>query len=261
MKIVKVKIEDIKTDLFVRESLNHDHVINLGELIEAGVTLPPIKLTSDFRLIDGRHRKEAYQILGKVEIDAEIIKVSSEAELISLAYKANTGGALIPTRGDTEHTVTLLIGLNQTARAIADALGLPVELTRKYITSVKLKMRRKSLQAAADDVQENDMRVSEAAKKHNVKEDELRELISGKKKKRSNENPSIAIKEELIFRSRSFGQRNRTSFKKLFDAFEDGDISEAEVDQVLDKFEKSLKQSTRTLKDWRARFDQKRLKK
>jgi hypothetical protein len=64
-RTISVRIEDLQMNLFVRWQLNEEHALYLAELIENGVLLPPIKITPDMVVIDGRHRIEAHILLNR----------------------------------------------------------------------------------------------------------------------------------------------------------------------------------------------------
>lgn len=130
---IEVDLRNLKTDWFVRTGLNEDHVLHLAELIEAGTELPPISITSDMLVVDGRHRIEAYKLNSLDKIKATLVEVRDKTSLIAEAYRANIGGALPPTPADTEHTIKLLVGSGASMKKIATLLGLPPSITRRYV--------------------------------------------------------------------------------------------------------------------------------
>ena len=78
MKKDMMAIKDLQVNLFVRKVLNQDHVLYLGQLVEGGVNLPPIKINQDLVVIDGRHRIEAYELLGRTQIEAVMVDTAGE---------------------------------------------------------------------------------------------------------------------------------------------------------------------------------------
>lgn len=108
-KAVKVAIKDLRINLFVRKELDVDRVLDFALKMESGVEFPPIIITPNMDVIDGRHRIEGADTCGRTEILAVFQDVQDEVELICTAYNANVGGALPPTTNDTEHTVMLLL--------------------------------------------------------------------------------------------------------------------------------------------------------
>ena len=80
-RVETVALKDLKLNLFVRQALNQDHALFLGELLENGVNLPPIRITRKREVIDGRHRIEAYELNNRTEIEAEIVSAPPDDEI------------------------------------------------------------------------------------------------------------------------------------------------------------------------------------
>lgn len=177
IKIQTVPLKDLKSNLFVRQALNPEHALFLAELVENGVTLPPIKITHELVVIDGRHRIEAHELNNRTEITCEVVDVKNETDLIAEAYKANIGGSLPPTPQDTEHTIMLLLDRDETMKRIAELLGLPAGMARKYINSVKSKTSRQKLMNAASAVTDGGLTVAKAAEQYGVELEKLKEIL------------------------------------------------------------------------------------
>lgn len=253
-KVVTVKLEDIKVNLFVRQALDSDRVMYLADLIENGVEMKDrIRISSDFTLIDGRHRKEAYELCRVKEIEAELVSVSDEIELISLAYQANIGGALPPTQQDTEHTVSLLLDRGVARKQIGELLGLPGNLARKYINDVQSKMTRVKLQRAVAAVTEGGLTAPKAAEVHGVDLEKLKEALSGVKRKK-HAIGIVEIQRMLTTNYRSISQKNAAALRRLNEKYDDGDLSEKQVRAIMDHIENLQRQSSKALADWRKRF-------
>jgi ParB-like chromosome segregation protein Spo0J len=255
MKVRTVKISDLKINLFVRAQLNAEHALHLAQLMENGVKLPRILVNQDLVIIDGRHRYEAYQLNKVTEIEVEMIEVTDQTELISRAYKANLGGSLIPTKEDTEHTVTLLIERGEKHRAIADLLGLPYGLIRKYVEIVRSKLDRAKLQRAADAVTDGGLTVPKAAEQHGVELRKLKETLSGRIHK-----PQVGIaqiKRQITSNYRSIASRNSKIYGGILEKYEDGDVTEAQVRSIFKHIEALQERGSRSMVDWKARFDSK----
>lgn len=125
-------------------------------------------------VVEGRHRKEAYELNNVAEIKVKVLEFDDEAEMIAYAYKANTGGSLPPTPQDTEHTIMLLLEHGETMKRIGELLGLPAGMARKYISSVKSKTSRQKLMKAAAAVTDGGLTVAKAAEQYEVDADALR---------------------------------------------------------------------------------------
>ncbi len=249
----RVKISDIQTNLFVRQQLDPDHAMYLGELLESGVKLPAIKLTEDLMMVDGRHRTEAHELAKIKEIDAEIWKYDSEEELIADAYRANTGGPKPPTPADTEHTIMLLLERKESMKRIGELLNMPAGLARKYATEVKSRMNRQKIQQAAAAVTDGGLTVSKAAEQYDVEAEKLKEVLSGRRRK--HKNGVQDLHRQLTFNYKSISQKNAASMRSLLDKFEDGDVTAKQAREIITHLKNLQKQSSRALHDWEKRFE------
>ncbi len=252
-KIVRVKIEELDRNLFVRKSLDQDHALHLAELIEGGVKLPPITITAKKVLVDGRHRVEAHEVNNLTEIDAEVVEFANDSEMIAAAFRANLGGSLPPTSQDIEHTVMVLLERRVSQKHIMETLGLPTAMTRRYIQEVNSRMTRQKLQEAADGVAYQGLTVIKAAEQFGVNPDRLKETLSGNRKKQK-KGQMQEIKRNFTKRYRSLGSGNAAALRRLFEKFQDGDVSGQQVETIFNKLDQLQKQSARSLGDWKNRF-------
>lgn len=249
----KAKIKDLKSNLFVRSSLDQDWALQLGALLEAGVKLPPIKVTSDFTVVDGRHRIEAHELNQLDEIEYEIVSVKDEFDLIAQAYKANLGGSLPPRVQDTEHTIRLLLQRNVNGKAIGEMLGLPPSIARKYASNIRSKDERAKVQRAAMAVTEGGLTITKAAETHDADEDKVREVLGGRTRK--HKKGIEEVQRGLTKLYRSLSSKNGSLMKNLFEKYEDGDVSMRQVLDVFKHIEDLNKKQVRNLLDWRKRFN------
>lgn len=252
MSIKRVEIKKLKANLFVRQSLNQEHVIYLGELIENKIKLPPIRITPDGTIIDGRHRVEAYELNDFQEIEAEVVEVESEVDIIALAYQANVGGSLPPTPKDTEHTITTLLERGETKKRIAELLGLPISMTRKYLENIQVKIGRKKLARAIEAVTEGGLTAAKAAEQHGVGLEKLREALSGQKNKRKW--GMVEVQRNLTRSYRSLSQKNACLLRSLREKFEDGDVTLSQIAKIIAHINSLQKRSSRAISDWEKRF-------
>jgi hypothetical protein len=224
-------------------------------LVESGVTLPPIKITKDGVVVDGRHRIEAHELCQKTEIEAEIVEVAGgQAGLLAASFKYNFGGSLPPTTADTEHTIQLLLDCGASKKAVADMLSLPVSLTRKYIGMIESKVKRQKLQRAVAAVTDAGLTAAQAAEKHDVELDSLKESLSGHRKKAKLEGID-EIQRSLTTTHKSLSQKNAALIRDMLTKFEDGDVNAKQVREVLVHIEGLQKRSARSVADWRKRFE------
>ncbi len=251
-RVVTRKIEDLKIKCYVRKELDQDHVLHLAELLEDGVNLDPIQITKGNIVVAGRHRIEAHLLVDRETIRCELVQVSDEVEMISMAFKENAGGPLPPKRQDIEHTVAMLLDRNVAMKNIGDILGLPAGLTRRYCQEVKSRVSRAKMQHARGAVA-GGMSPTKAAEKFGVKLDTLRAHVSGRKRRR--QNAVAEIKATLTKTYRGLGQKNANACRKVIDQFQDGDLTEKQAREVIGKVKLLLVKSTRSVEDWEGRFE------
>lgn len=252
MKVVK--LADLKANLFVRRELNQEHALYLAELIETGVEMnDPIEITEDLMVVDGRHRKEAFELNNVAEVKVRVLEFENEAEMIAYAYKANTGGSLPPSQSDTEHTVVVLLERGESKKRIGELLGLPAGLARKYVNQIESKANRAKVQRAVAAVVEGGLSAVKAAEQYGADLEKVKEALSPKKKGKAN---GIAeARRNLTRLFRSVSQKHSHLIRSLLDKYEDGDVTEKQVREVIDHLESLQKQSARSVADWRKRFD------
>lgn len=248
-----VSIKDLQTNTYVRKELDQEHVLVLAQLIEDGIKLPPIQITPDHRVIDGRHRVEAHEMNSLTEIRCEVVEVEDEVDIITRAFRANMGGAKPPTPADIEHTVMLLLDRGQTIKEVAAALRLPPGMTRIYVTQVKSKVNRTKLLQAADSITGGGLTVQKAAEKHGVDPDKLKEMLATR---RNRHKPGIAeTQRSLTKRYKSVGSSNANLLRKLLEKVEDGDVTIKQAATIIDHLEELQRKSARAVADWKKRLE------
>lgn len=254
-KEISVKIADLVTNLYVRQELNEEHAILLAELLANGTALPPIKITPDHRVIDGRHRIEAHALCDRTEITAEVVNLTDEAEIIAAAYQANANGPLPPTAADNEHTIVCFLQQGVTITKIAQFMGLPTKLVRKYVEGVKAKEARARMAQAKRDVTDGGLSVPKSAEKNGVDPENLKEALGGRRQKKSDDVRSIQA--ALVKRAKSASSTNAALFRGLLKAFEDGDISAKEMKEIFADIKRQQAKQVRAVAQWERRFEAK----
>jgi hypothetical protein len=253
-----VKLADLQMNLFVRKALNQDHALYLADLIENGVQLRDLIEVTDRDgvmniVVEGRHRKEAYELNNVAEVKVKVLEFDDEAEMIAYAYKANTGGSLPPTLQDTEHTIMMLLERGEAMKRIGELLGLPAGMARKYINSVKSKTSRQKLMKAASAITDGGLTVAKAAEQYEVDADALKQVLSGHKRKHK---MGVAeVQRGLTKTYKSLSSKNAALIRSLLEKYEDGDVTERQVREIFAHIEQLQKRSTRAVSDWKKRFD------
>jgi ParB-like chromosome segregation protein Spo0J len=245
------KISDLLIKCYVRAKLDEEWVMHLAELIQNKVSLPPILITRDNVVIDGRHRVEAHQLNDLKEIVCEIVDITDEINLISQAFKENTGGALPSKPKDIEHVVSMLLERNVPMKDISNLLGLPTNLVRRYCKDVKSRIARAKMQRARDAVSSG-MTSPRAAEEFGVDLETLRAHISGSRRRK--QNLAMEIKTGLTKTYRGLGQKNANACRKVVEQYQDGDITEKQVIAVFNQIDGLIRRSHQSVEGWRARF-------
>lgn len=72
-----IALDQLKIETYVRVKLSDDRIMHFALLFEGGAEkeIPPIQITPDFSVIDGRHRIEGAILAGKKEISRRVYSV------------------------------------------------------------------------------------------------------------------------------------------------------------------------------------------
>jgi hypothetical protein len=124
--------------LYPRARLNPARVSDLVEALEAGAQLPPLLVEKKtLRIVDGRHRFEAYRRLygldHKVEVEEKVY--ASEAKLFLDAMRLNAVHGLALGPGDRIHSALTAEALGITMAQLAQALSLTLETAQELSTA------------------------------------------------------------------------------------------------------------------------------
>lgn len=253
-----VKLADLQMNMFVRKELDQTRAIYLGELIDNGVEMSdPIEVTDLNGLmnivVDGRHRKEGYELANVSEIKVNVLEFENETEMIAYAYRANAGGSLPPTPQDTEHTILLLLERGEAMKRISEMLSLPTGMARRYIAEVKSKAARAKLQRAVAAVTDGGLTVAKAAEQYDVDHGKLKEALSGRK--REIKWGIAEVQRNLTKSYRSAAQKNAALVRSLLEKYEDGAVTSRQIRDIFRHIEQLQKRANRSILDWEKRFD------
>jgi hypothetical protein len=253
-RISTIPIENIRETFFVRQKLDDQHVEQLRKLYEADAKLPALRVTPTFVLIDGRHRLHALRTLERKAVTVEVVDEQPRADLIALALLSNIGGALPPAYGDIIHSIEQMLEAGMQHSVIQKYLATkwPVAVTRRYLADALSRLREARLIKAVHAVTDDGKTIAEACLALGVKQDALRAVISGKRKRRST---TAEFKGSLttIFRSR--GAKMGALMRKVLHAYEEGQLSKDGVQQIIDHLTGLGKQTSRSIRDLQNRFD------
>jgi len=256
-KPVMVAIEQLRVKIFVRQKLNEDHVLNLALLYEADVILPPLEITKDYDVIEGRHRLEAAKLAGKKELPCDFVDDMKPAEMIAYAFSRNVGGNLPPSKQDINFTIESLLERKTSSGAIVKYFSFwPADVVRKYIKDAQSNVLARSMAGAIKAVTEGDMRPSDAAEKFGVDAETLKTAISGKIRKRKGPELGInVLKGHISSQYRSHTQMNNKRFEKLLSGFRDHEVSESVVEGAFEHTRALAKKHLQSIDHWWERWD------
>jgi hypothetical protein len=263
-KQISILIANIKNLFDVRKKLDDDHVMFLGSLIEGGEVLTPIEVVqigpNDYAYIDGRHRGAAYDLMGHTKIEAYVTPYQEEDKLVyyAKAMKANWGGSKPPTKGDIEFTILQVMnnGVNSIKQVKELFPYIPATVVRRYMTDATSTMRKKRIAGALADIS-NGAKLDEAAQKHKVDPEIIRQTITGKRTRIKGDKLILAEFKKGISRSlRTANSTIASKFNSLLDCLEGGEVLGDTCYKCVDAWEEHLNTSVKRMKEWRERIKQ-----
>lgn len=247
----EISLDSIQLTFFVRKALDEDRVVQLALLIENGVVLPPIRITDDNQLIDGRHRVEAARLSGRSTIMATVEPRRDKGDLIADAFAANCGGSVPPTRADILFTIQQLLQQGWGRGRIIKALPFPKSVSERYITDTQSKIRQSQINQAIIDIRDRGFTVAQAAANRGLDEAAVKEKMSAKGRKIADANE---YKGNMTTRFRSLSRTNASLFQKLLAAYEDNEVTIDYVRDVMNHVQSCMAQQQRSFDGWRDRF-------
>jgi hypothetical protein len=271
----------IIVNLYVRKELSQDHCMYLACLLDDAddpVALEPIVVIPEFEdrtddvlhfiqgsdkyvLVYGRHRLWALdKILDRSEVKVLVILegITTKSELISLAYRENTGGSLPPTNADTEHTIEELLKLKASKKKIADMLGLPPGLARKFVNNVESRLERAKVNRVLRKVAEESITIVEAAREEGVDPGKVRrKMVTGAGPDVNGNEDADMVRREVSNTYKSLASKNASRFRSLLEKYDDGDVNAKFVFDVFRQIEDLQNRSRTATAEWRKRFEAK----
>lgn len=252
-KTIQVHLKDLTTKFDVRKKLDDSHVMNLAYLYEAGETLPPLLITKQMQIIDGRHRKTAMELAGRQVADCIFTTEESEGEMVIQAIKANVGGALPPTKADIVHSIILLLNQGWTERKIIDSMPFPRSVGRKYAKDAWGFILEQKLRVAMKSIAEDGMTVKAASDKFGVPVEKLQEHMNPSRKKEKQK--GIAWRKHHISRAyQGFGKKISHEIQRVVMDYEDNALTEEEALGLFEHIFELIKKSEKRIEEHRERF-------
>lgn len=257
-KIIDVEISKLKDTFDIRGNvLNQDHVLYLWLLIDAGKELPPIKITKDFSIIEGRHRVAAYKDAGKAIIRAELIDTDSTIEIIKLALSSNVGGPLPPSPTDITRTIALLIKKKYSKERIINELKtiFPVSIIRSAHNKAMWQINRLKTNETIDLITMSNLTIQKACEITGANEPRVK-IALGKRKEIPNGKPQTKGTITKIFTH--FNKSLGKIISKVFQDLEDGELTKLEAEAIFKFLGNRIINQSRMYADWQNRWQYKK---
>lgn len=251
-KQVMVKIADLIIDVFVREKTDPEYVFHLATLYEAGVEMDPIEITLSKHVIEGRHRIEAANLVGRTEINAIIGPDRQRKDMIADAMIANLGGKRAPTREDILIAIEAMLRSGASERWVRERIPFPAEVMKVYMADVKSRIQKKKI-AEAKVLLTEGLTIDQAADKVGIPMQTIQDALVTRPRK---EVSLQQFKGSMVVRNRRAGQSNRQVFDAAMKAFLDGEATKDEVFEVIASVENHGRLSVKAAEDFRLRFMQ-----
>lgn len=258
-EIVILNTDDIRVEIYAREKLDEDRVLEFALLFEQPDymdRIPAIEITPDGSLIDGRQRLEGAKISGiQNGIRCKIKKVADKVNHIEEALKANFGGSVPPKKADIIMVIKDMIFAGASRnRAIEFMKSLyPPSVATKYVDEARHGINRDKMRDAKRDVLDNGLTIPTSAAKYGLDPERLREELGGRKKK--NVVNAGDFNKILSTHFRSHGQKVFNLTKKVREHYQDGDIKRESVLEVYKYILKYINQHQSRMMEEIQRFE------
>ncbi len=255
--VVLLPVADLTMKFDVRKALNDDRVLFFMERYESGAEVPPIEVVrGTMDIHDGRHRKAALEHIGRKHAECILVEPMEYLDQLMDAFGKNVSNSPFPpTRADIVFVMRQLLDAdvpNSTIQKRFEIYYKPSHV-RKLLKDAHSNVQKAKIAKAKMAVAHAGVSVETAAKEHGVKVEILRDEITGVKKRRKATSVSD-IKTEISNRFRAGAHKNIAVFKDLFDKFEDGEISEKSVLEVLLHVQRLNTDAAKRIDTWLERF-------
>jgi len=252
-KIIDVEYSKLKDEFDIRCILDTDRIVYLAELIRAGQILPPIKITPDFKIIDGRHRKEAYFLEDILTIKAEVLNVTGTIDIVKEALSSNMGGALPPLKNDLLRTMTILINKGYSRTRILKEFEsiIPLSLLKSSHHHALWAINRKKVNNAVDLIRDG-LTIEKACEATGASIQSVRDKLNPKDPPHNH----VALTLKRMFSH--FDKKLGKVFSKILEDFEDGNRTKGETENVIKGLSKLIINQNRMYANWEKRWNYKK---
>lgn len=251
-----VKLDQICVTTYVRSSASEERITMFMDLYTAADAgpIPPLEITQENKLIDGRHRLMAMLRLEVAEAECVVTQVHDELELVMRAIKANMGGSKELSWNEVLKTIIDLLVAGHSARRIRAGLPFPKSIGKKMYDAAVRRWERQRITAAAAAVSGGEP-VEKAAAFFRVEVADVECKLRHKTEPDEFTTPNTGQwKGALTQRYYGLTKRNNTSYKKMIAQYESGVINEDQLREVWDHLLHQAKVHIRAMEDVRDRM-------
>lgn len=128
-RLERVPIEKLVQDFrfYPRTSVSSTHVTAMLYALESGAVFPPLRVTQDYRIIDGFHRYDMYKRHGDTEVSVQVEHAADDAEFYLRAVEANSthGRPYVPF--EYKRIISMAEGFGLSTEKIANVLHITAQ--------------------------------------------------------------------------------------------------------------------------------------
>jgi hypothetical protein len=256
--VVLLPVADLKMTFDVRKVLNEDRVLYFMELYEACTKLPPIEvIRGTMHVHDGRHRKAALDHLNRKAAECVLVEPMEYVDQMMDAFTKNVSNCPFPpTRADIIFVMRQLLEAGTPNSQVQQRFQALYRVThvRELLKEAHSAISAAKMARAKNAVAHGELTVKAAAEEHGVALETLQTEISGVKKRRRANNVGD-IKREISNRNRANTQKTVLVIKGLLERFEDGEMTEECVLEVLLHIRHLYDGASKRLDEWFQRLE------
>jgi len=254
-----MKFSEICVSVYVRQQLSEERVRFLADLYtsSASGSIPPIQVTQDNKLVDGRHRMAALKFLGEDGTVCDIVQCADSFEITIAALKANVGGSKELTMADIRQSIISLLNSGNSMKKITAQLPFPKELSRKLVKASHTIWMTQRTVLAAQAVNRRELTVEEASKKYSILQRVIQKNLT-KMKERETDAVALSnmgsVKGSLTQKYYGLTTKMGNYMKKIAERYEQGEFTEAQVLEILAHVMHQARNHVGAMNDWNDRF-------
>jgi len=232
-ELMEIPIADLKTLFFMRDHLDQDWVLHLALLYESGVKIKPIEVRRNgagFEVFDGRSRLSAQDLLGRYRVWCEVYDLTEKEALCrALTNNMDTNAPLQMKKKDIVHSVVLLLDNGLNTVEIRGHLPFNSKACSRYLKdAAALRFNRKLSRALS--MMENGVKLREASRAVDIEPEKVAKALKTMREKVAG---LPQVKGTLTKNFRAWGQALCSRFRRLREAFECGECTEKQLEDVF----------------------------